>query len=726
MSRSVATSTVVLILASIFELLLPAHLLAEVDPTKVMGIWLFDEIEGGKILDQSPNKNHGKLKGHTQLVRSLDTPDLDMAVDLDGQGGYVEVADDPSLNVTDAITVMAWVNIGGVGAGNAFFVVKQNPTNTPGLAYGLAYNPVDGNFFVGLDTEDSGFGPYYALQEFANVAEWVHFAFTYQAGPGELHAYVNGSEVDLGPPSQQGPDIPSGNIRTRHGRGPLRFGRQDAWPPGESANAFLDEVGIFNQALTEDDIVELMDGLGALVPLLCPADCEPTGDSELDCVDGVDNDCDCRVDNFDSDCCQPSEPEFELSCTDSVDNDCDGLKDCDDPDCQLESEDGATACRDGRDDDCDNLIDFEDPDCDAPPPVLEQSIRGMWLFDEEDGEIVLDSSGFESNGSFVGAPQYVEGRFGTGLFFDGAQDWVDVGVADHLRVTDLTVMAWVQFGGIGDGDGFIVSKQNFPGQGEFYYALQVNSGSRSFVGGLFVESTSRRFWTPVTAPHRTWAHFAMTYRSGELKHYVDGEEVTVTVTPQTKLPPKGPISGPAAGGPLQIGHQDAWNPPTFFFGILDEIAVFEGVLTQDQILDCMTNGLEECVFGGPPPEVCDDGQDNDQDGDADCNDTDCATHSTCGTGPFLRGDCDGNGSVGGSPTEAIVLLNFAFAGAEPPVCLAACDAEANGSLGVSDGLRILRYAFLGLGEPDPPFPDCTKSTQATDETLGCEQPTDCR
>ena len=89
-------------------------------------------------------------------------------------------------------------------------------------------------------------------------------------------------------------------------------------------------------------------------------------------------------------------------------------------------------------------------------------------------------------------------------------------------------------------------------------------------------------------------------------------------------------------------------------------------------------------------------------------------------GPFLRGDCDGNGIVGGTPTEAIVLLNYAFRGAGAPGCVAACDAEANGSIGITDALRILRFSFLGQGQPDAPFPDCARSEAESDLALGCE------
>ena len=129
-----------------------------------------------------------------------------------------------------------------------------------------------------------------------------------------------------------------------------------------------------------------------------------------------------------------------------------------------------------------------------------------------------------------------------------------------------------------------------------------------------------------------------------------------------------------------------------------------------------------CLESEANETTCDDGVDNDCDGDIDDSDSDCPGASV---GPFIRGDCDGNGTFGGSPTEAIVGLQFSFRGGDEPPCLAACDAEANGSLGITDYLRILRAAFLGHGEPDAPFPDCSTSGLGTDILLGCQTPLEC-
>ena len=113
---------------------------------------------------------------------------------------------------------------------------------------------------------------------------------------------------------------------------------------------------------------------------------------------------------------------------------------------------------------------------------------------------------------------------------------------------------------------------------------------------------------------------------------------------------------------------------------------------------------------------CADGIDNDCDDDIDGADSDCLAR---GVGPFLRGDCDGDGSISGSPTEAIFLLRWAFRGGSSPPCLAACDIEANGAIGATDAIRLLRFVFVNDSPPDAPFPECTTSERRTDVELGC-------
>ena len=353
----------------------------------------------------------------------------------------------------------------------------------------------------------------------------------------------------------------------------------------------------------------------------------------------------------------------------------------------------------------------------VPSEAIEsEDLVGLWLFNDGIGSsVALDISPNGNHGAVRG-PQYVQGRFGMGLDFDGVDDFVDAGSDASLNLTrELSITVWVFPKGAGINNGIILLKQNVPGTPGASYGLGYEPQTQMFFQVLMAPGhEDSQFYGP--AEVSTWHHLAITYNAvGVLRSYVDG---------QLRL--EQPLAGPGLSGlpdgPLHFGQQNASSIESFF-GIIDELAIFNRALSQAEISQIMTDGLAStvsCLATELPEESCEDGVDNDCDGEVDGTDSDCAV-----TGPFIRGDCDGNGGVGGSPTEAVILLNFAFRGGPRPDCLAACDAEANGSLGITDALRILRHSFLGLDEPDPPFPDCVASRLVSDAMLGCELPQSC-
>lgn len=69
---------------------------------------------------------------------------------------------------------------------------------------------------------------------------------------------------------------------------------------------------------------------------------------------------------------------------------------------------------------------------------------------------------------------------------------------------------------------------------------------------------------------------------------------------------------------------------------------------------------------------------------------------------FHRGDADGNGTL--QLTDAIRILGFLFLGTPAPECLEAADSDDNGTLQLTDAIRILNYAFSGGQAPPPPGP----------------------
>ena len=87
------------------------------------------------------------------------------------------------------------------------------------------------------------------------------------------------------------------------------------------------------------------------------------------------------------------------------------------------------------------------------------------------------------------------------------------------------------------------------------------------------------------------------------------------------------------------------------------------------------------------------------------------------TPKFVRGDCNGDGSVGLS--DAVFQLNFSFLGGDAPGCQAACDTNGDAAIDpIADAAYLLNHQFLGGEAPPAPFPACG-ADPAGDSGLGC-------
>ena len=68
-----------------------------------------------------------------------------------------------------------------------------------------------------------------------------------------------------------------------------------------------------------------------------------------------------------------------------------------------------------------------------------------WSLDEGSGTTVYDSSGRGNDGTLGGDPQWIVGRTGMALDFNGEGDYVDCGDSEDFQFTDqMTVACWVR------------------------------------------------------------------------------------------------------------------------------------------------------------------------------------------------------------------------------------------------------------------------------------------
>ncbi|MHC4557017.1 MAG: LamG domain-containing protein, partial [Planctomycetota bacterium] len=79
-------------------------------------------------------------------------------------------------------------------------------------------------------------------------------------------------------------------------------------------------------------------------------------------------------------------------------------------------------------------------------PITDLHLVGWWKLNEVCGDsaTVIDSSGYDHHGTFVGDPQYVEGYEGEALQFDGRDDYVDLPIGSVIgSLTSSTFMIWL-------------------------------------------------------------------------------------------------------------------------------------------------------------------------------------------------------------------------------------------------------------------------------------------
>jgi hypothetical protein len=224
----------------------------------------------------------------------------------------------------------------------------------------------------------------------------------------------------------------------------------------------------------------------------------------------------------------------------------------------------------------------------APPPPPPPPGSGLVLalgFNEAAGATTTsDASGLGNHGTLREA-QFVAGKFGNGLSFDGANDWVTVADAASLDLTTgMTIEAWVQPGAM-SGWETVVMKQR--GAGDMAYALYAHDGAPQ-AGGVAAPAG----YVSAGGAHQAirgasalaageWVHLAVTYDRTTLKIYVNGALVA-------SRPQSGQIA--VSGAVLRIGGNSSFTGE-FYAGLIDEVRVYNRALSLEEIQTDMTTPI---------------------------------------------------------------------------------------------------------------------------------------
>jgi len=231
-------------------------------PAGLIGHWNFDEGSGTTTADSSPNGNTATQAG---TAGSWITGKAGGAYQLGGGNCRFELADSSDLRVTGAVTVSAWVNptaasnfgvIAGIdqtgGSANDMYSLKTADSGSDKLRWDV----IGPGTNVSLDSTSALFGT------LGNIGDgWVHVAGVYDPS-GFAGLYVNGA-LDVSTTS-----VPTSiQLKTT----PFQMGHNASDSGSYPLKAAVDDVQVYNEALSADDVAFLFNNPGsalgsALIP----------------------------------------------------------------------------------------------------------------------------------------------------------------------------------------------------------------------------------------------------------------------------------------------------------------------------------------------------------------------------------------------------------------------------------------------------------------------------
>jgi glucose/arabinose dehydrogenase len=198
--------------------------------------YAFEEATGSVTADLSGNNNSGTLSGGV----SWTTGKFGTGINFGGASGEVVASDAPSLDLTGSFTLMAWVKPDTLAGFHTILIKESSATcgywlQTNGTQISSGFNAGSGC----LDHQTTS----------ANLAtgNWYHIAAVLDRTANTFQIYLDGTSILAVPETA----APAPNTES------LVLGRTHA---GEFWNGSLDDVRIYNRALTPAEIVQVRQG----------------------------------------------------------------------------------------------------------------------------------------------------------------------------------------------------------------------------------------------------------------------------------------------------------------------------------------------------------------------------------------------------------------------------------------------------------------------------------
>ena len=525
--------------------------------------------EGSVSPDQSGNGNDGHISGAVYGSNIF----CEGAYLFDGQDDEIVVSNHPSLNPTNNFSVSAWMNCAGTGTNNGMILIKGPSNRACDAQYALVYFPnnlqgVQGRVSFSMHTTGNNRWRDYYSTTTLSTGVWHHIAGTYT--DGELRLYLDG-QLSISAPVHGSVVASDGN---------LLIGADHSFPDDEFFNGMISDVRLYDRVLSASEIAEIYGECGAPLPPVASLTATPTfGEPPLavDFAFSARHSEEVPILLYELDWNGDGVYDFSTNTSGTASF--------------LFSSSGVyvaslrvTDVLGGVDTETAKII----------VGAISNDLVLHFDFDSDGGGWVQDQSVMANNGYVDGATYSENGHCGGAYWFDGVDDAIIVSNSPSLNITnEITISAWMRCFNSGNYNGIVLLKGAPPLGMSAQYALVYFPDNLQGVQGkaaFAIKTTSTGVWSDFysqgTLDLNTWHHLAGSYKSGELKLYVDG------VLSRVETGVTGII--PVEDGDLYIGAENSFHQE-HFKGLLDDVRIYNRSLSEAEIQYLYSN----CNNEGP-------------------------------------------------------------------------------------------------------------------------------
>jgi len=207
-----------------------------IENASIVAHWKLDETSGDTAKD-SVGTNDGALQSNPQWLPYSGR--MDGALLFDGNDGYVDCGNSPDFDITDEITVSAWVTINSINTGFQTIIAKGDS------AWRLSLDRRNRNRRFHFSVTGR---PWNAVNGYIKVEkfEWHHVCGTYDGV--NMRLYVDGEE------DPNSPVADSNGVATNGYN--VYIGANEE-KPGRHWDGMIDDVRLYNRALSASEVYAL-------------------------------------------------------------------------------------------------------------------------------------------------------------------------------------------------------------------------------------------------------------------------------------------------------------------------------------------------------------------------------------------------------------------------------------------------------------------------------------